>query len=78
MDIYLKGNTIHCITNNGSKILWYKHDLQLVKESPGKSDNYTPVGNEVFVRIEVQMKEDDDGDGIPNTAYSQPIFLVYQ
>ncbi|MEN8230940.1 MAG: PKD domain-containing protein [Bacteroidota bacterium] len=78
MDITLEGNTIYCSTTNGNCIIWYKHDLQMVKKTYGQTDSYTPKGNEVFIRIEVQSDSDDDGDGIPNTAYSQPIFLIYQ
>lgn len=78
MDITLEGNTIHCTTTNGNCIIWYKHDLQMVKKTYGQTDSYTPKGNEVFIRVEVQSDSDDDNDGIPNTAYSQPIFLIYQ
>ena len=77
MDITTSGKTITCTTNNGSRIKWYKEDMLLVKETSGGSDSYTPTGNEVFIRVEVQMEKDDDRDGIPNTAFSQAIFLVY-
>jgi hypothetical protein len=79
MTIRVDERTIICTTTNGSKIRWFKQDCQLVKETSGRKDSYTPMGNEVFVRIEVQMEErDDDGDGVPNTAFSQPIFLQFE
>ena len=79
MNVTIENGTIHCTTTNGNKIIWYKHDLISVQTTDGQSSSYTPVGNEIFVRVEVQNTgEDDDEDGIPNTAFSQPIFLIYE
>ena len=77
MEISVDDKTITCSTTNGSRILWYKEDLQLIKTTEGSEGSYTPVGNEIFIRVEIQSDDDDDRDGLPNTAYSQPIFLNY-
>ena len=78
IEIKVEDGTITCTTTNGNKILWYKHDLLSIKFTDGKTDSYAPIGNEIIVRVEVQMTgKDDDHYGNPNTAYSQPVFLKY-
>ena len=70
MNITIEGKTITCTTTTGSKIHWYKYDYQKLSTTEGQSSIYTVIGNEIFVRAEV---ENDKG----YFAYSQPIFLKY-
>jgi len=70
MVLSVEGKTITCTTTKGTQINWYKYDLIPVASSTETVSTYTPVGNEVFVRVEVV---NDEG----KTAYSQPFFLLY-
>ena len=70
MILSVEGKTITCSTTRGVKIRWYKYDLLLLAISTEKTCSYTAVGNEVFVRVEVE----NAGGYI---AYSQPFFLIH-
>ena len=69
MSLSVDGKTITCSTTRGAKISWYKYDLILVSMSTEKTSSYTAIGNEVFVRVEVE-------NASGKIAYSQPFFLI--